>query len=143
MDQNNIDRITAQRQALLDFCDEYKIFDDFGSLCMICCGTPYIAKLVGIGHDRGDYYYILLEFDRGLKYHTCVDRCQSLKGKIDEYDYHLRRYDESIPMNMHLLEEDACIDLEEFKLRGLHGNTGVYYSRDEIVNGYIDVNKNI
>ncbi len=133
-----------KKQALLAFCEEHKIFDDIGTLCMIGCGNPTIAKLVAISEDSGDYYYVLLYHDKGLIFDTCVNRCQSLKGKIEEYDYHVRAFDNCLKLNPHLLKEGAKIDLLELKKNAAAGDdptlkTGIYSSKNEIIHGYTEV----
>jgi hypothetical protein len=127
------------KQAFLDFCDKHEIFDAIGTLCIVGCGNPEIVKLVGIAQDHCDYYYVLLYQERGLIYDTCVDRCQSLKGKIKDYDYHLMRYDTVTEMYCKNSDNTVCYDLSEFKERGMRGSMGVYLSRDEMVNEYREI----
>jgi len=45
-----------------------------------------VERLVGIGEDEHDYYYITYD-GRELKFHTCVGRIIPLKGKIDAKHY--------------------------------------------------------
>lgn len=127
-----------RQEALIRFCEEYNIFDAIGHLCLVGCGDPYIAKLVAINHGTDDYYYVLLSHERGLVFDTCVNRCQCLKDKIDEYDYHLKRFDEHLILNPHHIRETTYgYDLNE--LKKIVKNEGIYTSREDVINNYIDV----
>jgi hypothetical protein len=46
-----------------------------------------IERLVAIGHDQQDYYYVTYDGHK-LTWNTCVGRVMRLKGKLDETDYH-------------------------------------------------------
>jgi hypothetical protein len=45
-----------------------------------------IERLVGIGEDEHDYYYITYN-GRKLNWHSCVGRLMPLKGYLQEKDY--------------------------------------------------------
>lgn len=128
-----------QKQHFLNFCDEHKIFDAIGTLCLIGCGDPYIAKLVGINCDQYDYYYVLLSHQRGLVFDTCVDRCESLKGKLEDHDYQLRRFDEHLTLNPHHKNEDAIYGYDFEALKERFKDQGIYTSREDLINNYVEI----
>lgn len=45
-----------------------------------------VERLVGIGEDKYDYFYITYN-GRNLTQHSCVGKMVQLKGKLDDVDY--------------------------------------------------------
>ncbi len=45
-----------------------------------------LVRLIGIGDDDEDFYYICLHEGGKISWYTCVGPFESLKGKIERYD---------------------------------------------------------
>lgn len=57
----------------------------FNHICIV--HDTRIARIVGIGSDFMDVYYIGMELHKdGLQYYSFVGPCESLKGKVERYD---------------------------------------------------------
>ena len=52
----------------------------------VISGMFEIVRLVAIGYDKWDYYYVCYN-GKELKWHTCVGRIMPLKGYLTNEDY--------------------------------------------------------
>ena len=88
MDRIIYEKITgenSERDSLNSLIDEVKLHKNE----LVINGLDICLLLDGIVVDGEDYYYRLVEPERGLVYSSCVGRIDYLKGKIDDtaYDY--------------------------------------------------------
>ena len=59
--------------------------EHFNELCI--CGNFSISRLVGFAYDSNDFYYIFRDNVGEDSYISAAANFESLKGKIDTYDY--------------------------------------------------------
>ncbi len=65
------------------------ILEEFESLKgqLVISGYDRIYRLVGVGDDGEDFYWILWKGDENLEWHSCVGRIMPLKGYLRDVDY--------------------------------------------------------
>jgi len=91
-----------------------RIFDEFDKLKgqFVITDSWQIERLVAIGEDDMDYYYVTYN-DRDLKWHTCVGRIIPLKGYLREKDYnyliHIAKLNDYGNMNIFLKSLDEYL----------------------------------
>jgi hypothetical protein len=49
--------------------------------------SDQLARLIGVGNDGSDFYYICQHMRRKTCWHSCVGACESIKGKIGDHHY--------------------------------------------------------
>lgn len=78
---------------------------------LVLQGWTVCILLEGIVDDGDDYYWRLLEPNRGIIYSSCVGRIEFLKGKLDKksYDYVYSLF----KMNHHLWEYKKMRESED------------------------------
>ena len=56
----------------------------YNHICIVADSD--LVRLIGLGEDDSDYYWIGLSIGGKRRWYSCVGPCESLKGKLERYD---------------------------------------------------------